>query len=181
MFNMSGQQPNPQRSSLHPLDLSHESMLLPAHQISPSSSIGSNSSGPSSPTAGPFTPPSAMISHAFSQLSTSNDSPYEPQSHELDLQMEMQLQQDYASYSWQTNAMWPSNTELLLSDDFDLSAIPPIELGMPKYSEVDMLREPSSVAEFNEYSQAMEAHHNSENQGINGLLGFDQLMAGHGF
>lgn len=127
-----------------------------------------------------------MMSHSFSQLSTSNDSQYcdsEPQRHELDLQMEMQLQQDYASYSWQTNSMWPSNTELLLGDDFDLSAIPPIELGMPKYSEVDMLRAPAHGVEYaHDYSQIMEAqHYSDDSQSLDGLLGFDQMMAEHGF
>ncbi|GLB42469.1 putative high mobility group [Lyophyllum shimeji] len=187
MFSMAGV---PQRESLHPLDVSQEAMLLPPHQsISPSSSAGSGSSGPSSPCSGPFTPSSAVLSQSFSRLSTSNEpSQPEPRSQaEIDLQMEMQLQQEYAQYSWETNQLWSNgNSELLLGDDFDLSAIPPIELGVPKYQEQQapmqlnggMEYHPEYQQEFSqEYAQPMEARHFAED----GVLAFDEVMASHGF
>lgn len=184
MFSMAGV---PQRESLHPI--SQEAMLLPPHQIiSPSSSVESGSSGPSSPSSGPFTPSSAVLSQSFSRLTTSNEpSQPEPRSQaELDLQMEMQLQQEYAQYSWETNQLWSNtNTDLLLGDDFDLSAIPPIELGVPKYQEQPQMQMGNGMEygqeygqEYSqEYAQPMQGHHFSEE----GVLAFDEMMAGHGF
>jgi hypothetical protein len=95
--------------------------------------------------------------------------------------MEMQLQQEYAAYSWETN-MWPSNSELLLGNDFDLGAIPPIELGIPKFSG-ELAVEHSGTLEFgHEFSQALEGHpFPDDGQNLDGLLGFDDIMAGHGF
>ncbi|KAF8069241.1 hypothetical protein FPV67DRAFT_1491604 [Lyophyllum atratum] len=169
----------PQREGLHPLDVSHETMLLPPHQlISPSSSAGSGSSGPSSPCSGPFTPNSAVLSQSFSRLTTSNEPSHpEPRSQaEMDLQMEMQLQQEYAQYSWETNQLWSNtNSELLLGDDFDLSAIPPIELGVPKYQ--DVMHMGHGMEYSQEYAPHMDGRHFSED----GVLAFDEMMAGHGF
>jgi hypothetical protein len=167
-----------------PSQLSHEQMpLLPPHQL-----ISPSSSGPSSPASGPFTPTSALLA-SFSHLGTSPDQAHYPhcgsesQSQaELDLQMEMQLQQEYASYSWETN-MWPGNTELLLGNDFDLGSIPPIELGVPKIGNNMGMTESVGALEFgHEFSQALEGHHFSDDgQNLDGLLGFDDMMAGHGF
>ncbi|KAG6823979.1 hypothetical protein H0H93_002721 [Arthromyces matolae] len=186
---MAGMQP---RDSLHPLDVS-ESMLLPAHQIvSPSSSI---SSMPSSPHTGPLTPRSAILSqgyplHPTNTLDDSSDSSQE----DLDLQMEMQLQQEYAQFSW-TNATnsWQSPSELLLGNDFELSAIPPIELGggggggvVSKGGEESQSLSAMMEMEYNhhqsqcgqEYSSSLESPTSSYEQGI---VAFDQMMAGHGF
>jgi hypothetical protein len=130
-----------------------------------------------------------MLTHSFSHLVVPQDHAHhlscdsEPQSQaELDLQMEMQLQQEYASYSWETN-MWPGNTDLLLGTDFDLGAIPPIELGVPKFGDHTMMGESSGTLEFgHEFSQALEGHpFPEEGQNLDGLLGFDDMMAGHGF
>lgn len=80
--------------------------------------------------------------------------------------------------------MWPSNAELLLGNDFDLGAIPPIELGVPKLGDNNMVMSDSSgTLEFgHEFSQALEGHHfPEEGQNLDGLLGFDDIMAGHGF
>lgn len=100
--------------------------------------------------------------------------------------MEMQLQQEYAQYSWETNQLWSNtNTDLLLGDDFDLSAIPPIELGVPKYQEQPQMQMGNGMEygqeyghEYSqEYAQPMQGHHFSEE----GVLAFDEMMAGHGF
>ena len=80
--------------------------------------------------------------------------------------------------------MWPSNTELLLGNDFDLGAIPPIELGMPmpKFSD-ELVGDGSGTLEFgHEFSQALDGHpFPDDGQNLDGLLGFDDMMAGHGF
>jgi hypothetical protein len=34
-------------------------------------------------------------------------------------------------YSWEGQGAWESHSDLLAGDEFDLSAIPPIQLGMP--------------------------------------------------
>jgi hypothetical protein len=101
---------------------SHDSVLLPSHIISPTSSRGSNSSsGPSLPNPGPFTPTSALLPQPFCGS--------KPSQAELDLQLEMQMQSEYALYSWETNgSLWSTGSDMLLGDNFDLSAVPPSKL-----------------------------------------------------
>lgn len=124
---------------------------------------------------------------------------------QLDLQMEMQMQQEYAQYSWETNgALWSAGTEMLLGDDFDLGAIPPIELGVPKYTD-DGLKYGGEMKYGDEYGDELKygddlkygedlplnegidfGHEfsqalNEEPRHLDGLLAFDQMMAGHGF
>ncbi|KAG6844502.1 hypothetical protein H0H87_006388 [Tephrocybe sp. NHM501043] len=176
MFSMAGLETT--RESLHPLDVS-PAMLLPAHQIvSPASSVGTSSSGPSSPYDGPYTPHTGVLPHGFSQ---SGDESYpEPSQDEIDLQMEMQLQQEYAQFSWQTADAWQGHSELL-GNDFDLNAIPPIELGRSKC--LDSMQVLGNETEYGSQGQcgqefsSMESNHFTEQ----GILAFDQMMAGHGF
>jgi len=37
----------------------------------------------------------------------------------------------YPEYSWEGQGTWESHGDLLAGDEFDLNAIPPIQLGMP--------------------------------------------------
>ncbi|KAH7929922.1 hypothetical protein BV22DRAFT_1116495 [Leucogyrophana mollusca] len=135
---------NPQ-SSLHPLTMPDQmSMLNPAHQmVSPTSSMASGSSGPPSPHSGPFTPLNCAPS-SFSFHGASCDlqgASCMPESHPdvtscgspLD-----NLQLGYSQYSWESQGSWERNGDMLLGDEFDMSAIPPIELGMPKYGDDDL-------------------------------------------
>lgn len=121
------------------LDVSGEhTSLLPAHQIvSPASS-----SGPSSPVSGPFTPTSSLLSHDFSLNGGLHYEPSSPTEEQLHLGLEVQLQQELDhynnnSYTWgQSSNLWPAGSEIIIGgDDFDLNAIPPIELGIPKFGE----------------------------------------------
>lgn len=101
----------------------------------------------------------------------------------------MQQEIDYASYAWENTSMWPPHSDMLLHDDFDIGSIPPIELGLPKYNNDDTLNlglGDSMVGGLGDYSQeysptldqfSEENHH----QNLEGLLGFDEMMAGHGF
>lgn len=186
MFNMNHGQ------ELQPLDLSHESMLLPPHQIvSPASSIGSNSSGPSSPHSGPFTP-TAMLAHHFSHLATADpsslqcgaDSPQHIMDLEMGLQMQLQQQQEmnesqFSSYAWgDSTSLWSSDsTDLMFTgDDFDLSAIPPIELGIPKYlQEYEAQGSPPGELGFPDHQ------HSAQSYLPDHMLGFDEMMSGHSF
>jgi hypothetical protein len=181
MFSTSGQR-NSQFSQLHHLSVpEHSAVLLSANQmLSPSSSIGSTtSSGPSSPTSGPYTPVSTLISENY----VPSDADAQAQA-EIDLQMEMQMQQEFAAYSWGNNgSLWGSES-VLLRDDFDLNSIPPIELGVPKYTENLTLAAPNaSGLEFgHDFSHTLEGQqYLDDSQNLRGLLGFDEMMTGHGF
>jgi hypothetical protein len=97
--------------------------------------------------------------------------------------MEMQMQQEFAAYSWGNNgSLWGSES-ILLRDDFDLNSIPPIELGVPKYTENLTMAVPNaSGLEFGqEFSDSLGQQYLDDAQNLGGLLGFDELMAGHGF
>ncbi|KAJ3495248.1 hypothetical protein NLJ89_g10657 [Agrocybe chaxingu] len=72
-----------------------------------------------------------------------------------------------------------------MGDDFDINAIPPIELGVPKYTENLAMGAPDgSGLEFGQdFVHVLDAgsqYHHHESQGMSGLL-FDDMMAGHGF
>lgn len=181
MFNTSGQR---NFTQLHHLTVpDHTSMLLSANQIvSPSSSMGSTSSGRSSPSSGPYTPVTALLSENY--IPSDPCSADAQAQAEMDLQMEMQMQQEFAAYSWGTNgSLWGSES-ILLRDDFDLNSIPPIELGMPKYTENLTLATPNaSGLEFgHEFSHALEGqHYLDDSQNLGGLLCFDETITGHGF
>ncbi|KAG6865501.1 hypothetical protein C0991_002100 [Blastosporella zonata] len=169
MFSMAGLQT---RESLHPLDVSPEIMLLPAHQFpSPSSSVGTSSSGPSSPYNGPLTPYSAMLPNGY-DLPNEGSFPAPGSQAEFDL---MQRQQEDAQFTWTTTDPWQSNSEQFHADDFDISSIPNIELGVSKSSETQLL---GNEMEYSCPSQDyMEPTHFSEQ----GMMAFDQMMANHGF
>ncbi|KAG1788723.1 uncharacterized protein HD556DRAFT_839359 [Suillus plorans] len=117
-------------SAPHPLSISTDMSMLQASQqmVSPVSSIASASSGPHT---GPYTPINCMPS-AFSYhgdlASCMNDG-------ELDSPMSGSpldnVHFGYPEYSWEGQGAWESHSDLLAGDEFDLSAIPPIQLGMP--------------------------------------------------
>jgi hypothetical protein len=202
MFNMGGQ-PMGRGSvpSLQPLNMMQDpSMLLPSHSqiVSPTSSIASSSSGPSSPTSGPFTPMFNQLcgSDFTHQLHDVNDCGADlPQTQaDLELQTELQLQQDlYSSYSWENNSIWPANSgnEMLLGEDFDLNAIPPIELGLPKFGEdmtvVDAPVPQGSVDYMQDFTHGMDVaqqqqqQYHNDGQNVDGMFGFDEMMSRHGY
>ncbi|KAG6827398.1 hypothetical protein H0H92_011949 [Tricholoma furcatifolium] len=161
MFSMAGFRPG----ELHPLDVSPDTLLPPPHQhqiISPSSAT--SSSGPPSPYSDTLTPLSA-----YTQLSpTEHGSPVD-----LDLQMEMQLQQEYAQFNWSSNNdSWHGESDLLVGDDFDLNAIPPIELGMPKPVDIPML------ADGMEYASQSQS---PQDYSLMDPIHFEPFIPGQGF
>lgn len=85
--------------------------------------------------------------------------------------------------------MWSNSADsMLLVDDFDLNAIPAIELGLPKFGEDVSVGEMAAGASAGgavttgvggyseEFGQALE-----EGRFDEALFGFDEMMAGHGF
>lgn len=184
-----------------PLTISTDNSLLrPAHQIvSPASSMGTNSSGPSSPAAGPFTPTHTTHPRSAFDLSIPNITcfPDAQMQAELDMQMQMSPAFDFSGYSWPVNSVWQEDVGML-HNDFDLSSIPVLEIGGPKYvDEPCYMPSPENLAmgEFaqeyqqeysSEYSpeyrqeyiplehgQYLEGHQSTESS----LLGFDNMMS----
>lgn len=200
MFDMPGQtyMENSNAPSLNPLMTYNQSMLLPAHQIfSPSSSVGSGSSGPSSPNSGPFTPTAHALAQSFAELS-SGGNVFQRFQAERSADPKTQAERDEEDRKKYLYRPWETTNDLF-SDDFDLSAIPPIELGMPKFDfgditgmGVDPLAGCSSgveVSEMGGYGQEYcqefapleDIQYPVESQNLSGMLAFDEIMAGHGF
>jgi hypothetical protein len=160
------------------------------------SPVSSNSSGPSSPHTGPFTP-TTMLANSFSNLCSFSNSNGElsnvvvggETSTEMDMQTELQLQQDlYSAYSWEANSIWQTcappavgigMTDMLLGDDFDLSAIPPIELGLPKFG--GEFASPSSSTTLTMDAAHFHDDESQQQRNVDGMFGFDDMMSRHGF
>jgi hypothetical protein len=74
---------------------------------------------------------------------------------------------------------------LLLSQDFDLNSIPPIEIGLPKFGEdghTMPLPAQQMLADFgHEFMHGLDAHqfHDDTQQNLDGVFVFDEVM--HGF
>jgi hypothetical protein len=139
-----------------------------------------STSGTSSASShGPYTPVSTISENYVPSDPCSADAQAQA---EIVLQMEMQ--QEFAAYSWGNNgSLWGSES-ILLRDDFDLNSIPPIELGGPKYTENLTLAAPdTSGLEFgHEFTDALESQlFLDDSQNLGGLLGFDEMMTAHGF
>lgn len=135
-------------SEPHPLLIPSDMSMLPPHQmLSPASSIASDSSGPSSPDAGPYTPTTCMQA-SFSYPSPCDmiaesqmDGPPALAQASLD-----SVQFNYQFSSW--DGAWDDQSSLLVGDEFDMNAIPPIELGIPGCSGADQLTPHASASSF---------------------------------
>ncbi|KAI6027055.1 hypothetical protein EDC04DRAFT_2899436 [Pisolithus marmoratus] len=125
-------------SALHSLSIPPNMSILQANQtVSPSSSIASDSPCPPSPDADPFSPIHCM------QTSLTYPVPSDTASSLADAQVgdvplaggplhNMSFGYAAPSFgSWEGGSSWASQHDLLTGDEFDMSAIPPIELGVP--------------------------------------------------
>ena len=166
-----------------------DSLLLPAHQIiSPASSVGSGSSGPSSPSSGPYTPNHMYpLEHgnAFGSHLPPDASLEAQAQAEMNLQADMQMQQEFAAFTWDSGSLWANEPAVLLTDDFDINAIPPIDIGIPKYTE-NLAITPHGAPGLDfghDFVHALEGRPFPDDDGGHGmnLIGFDEMMAGHGF
>jgi hypothetical protein len=171
--------------SLHLTIGSSDGLLLSANQVvSPVSSLDSGSSGPSSPLSGPYTPTSAALPPTdFTQLmsTTSGDAALDAQAQaEIEVQLQMQMQQEFANFTWDSTSVWSSEPSILLENDFDINAIPPIELGMPKY--VENIHIPDVTTNSGLDFRRDFTHYGDEHQHVDaGLIGFEEMMAGHNY
>lgn len=111
-------------SAPHPLSISTDLSMLSQQMVSPASSITSASSGPHT---GPYTPASAFSYH---------EAPRDLACAEIESPMSGSPLDNVhfgypESYSWEGQGAWESHGDLLAGDEFDLNAIPPIQLGVP--------------------------------------------------
>lgn len=148
----------------------HSEQMLPTLQIGGAPVHHSGTSSPVSPNAGPFTPTANMLASSFSRLSSDG---YEQNEQQLRAQQEL----EFHAFSWENND-WPSGSEMFLGDDFDINAIPPIELGLPKIME-DMGAQGAEYEQ--EFGQVLDESQFQERQSVDGLYNFEDMMAVHGF
>ncbi|KAL4064700.1 hypothetical protein V8B97DRAFT_1296964 [Scleroderma yunnanense] len=133
-------------SAPHPLMIPSDMSM---QMVSPASSIASDSSGPSSPDAGPFTPTTSCLHTDFSYSSCIPESQMEgapalSQAGSLD-----NVQFNYSQFSsWESPGAWGDQNDLLVGDEFDMSAIPPIELGIPGCGSADSLTPTPHTSSF---------------------------------
>jgi len=177
-------------NTLQPLTMPEQPMLLgPLELISPSSSTSSNSSipsgysSPTSPHPGPFTPVHTL--HRQYSLEDCEHG-HLSESQTIDCDSPTDLGMPYPAYSWENTDLWANGgSEMMLGEDFDLNAIPPIELGNAKFQ--DDLNQFDSPVPMQEYShdhyalQNEQYHHDPHAQGSFDGLFFDDMMSGHGF
>jgi len=83
-------------------------------------------SGSSSPVSSPFTP-LAATGQSFTRQHVGGDMPG-PRQGEPDVLADIDILQDISSFPWETTSMWPHASENLFGNDFDLDAIPNIDL-----------------------------------------------------
>lgn len=93
----------------------------------------------------------------------------------------MQMQEEFANFTWDSTSVWSSEPTILLENDFDINAIPPIELGMPKF--VDHTHIPVTPDVNNthglEFGQGFTHAQYGHKDG--GLVAFEEMLAGHTF
>jgi len=90
--------------------------------ISPASSY---STSPSTPNGSPYTPLTGFplgndLYHSASPLSLEDGA--------ADMSY---LEYNANAFGWETAGMWPSTAELVSQDEYDINAIPPVELCIP--------------------------------------------------
>ncbi|OCH94011.1 hypothetical protein OBBRIDRAFT_789719 [Obba rivulosa] len=128
---------NPSRADggvLHSLMIPRESSMMSSSMVSPAESMASSQllspcdtfSSSLSPQAGPFTPADALA-----MMNLTIGKPTKDQIEGIPEDVDPDAQDPtFSLYGWQSESMWAANQESMLPDDFDLSSIPPIEMGL---------------------------------------------------
>ncbi|KAI0090107.1 hypothetical protein BDY19DRAFT_905168 [Irpex rosettiformis] len=118
-----------------PREPAFNNMVSPVESIassifSPTESIASSLSPSSSSShCGPFTPADSMSLQGLSMGSHAGQPAPDCVPENVDGELSGEL--GYHGYSsWSSESLWPTEQEAILPDDFDLSSIPPIELGL---------------------------------------------------
>ncbi|KIY67322.1 hypothetical protein CYLTODRAFT_397357 [Cylindrobasidium torrendii FP15055 ss-10] len=114
-------------SQLAPLTVSPDSLFLP-NQFPP----------PPSPTLAPtfpphsdsqYTPLTNSLASAYAQLSEHGFIDAQTQA-EIDGQMQMQEFGDYNPYGWEATTLWPTGSDMMVNEDFDINAIQPVSIDL---------------------------------------------------
>ena len=118
-------------------------MYMTSSLISPAESITSGIMSPAESIAsslpssnGPFTPADALSISGLSLASHSSEPGVECVPENVESQEIPPPCMGYGGYPWQVESVWPNPGEVMLPDDFDLSSIPPIELGLSACDQV---------------------------------------------
>lgn len=95
--------------------------------FSPAETIASSMSSASS-HCGPFAPADnlSMTALSLNQHATQPAPDCVPENVEDD---GLTAELGFGGYSWPTQALWPDPSEVIIADDFDLSSIPPLQMG----------------------------------------------------
>ncbi|KAF8348431.1 hypothetical protein F5887DRAFT_1156934 [Amanita rubescens] len=168
-----------EQPQLHVLTMPQDNFLLPSSLVSPASTIPSTS--PSSPDSTPFSPTSALLANFFRPA----DDAFHLRASTITRGVSIFTQQpDLANFGWESDSLWASSGDTLLTnDDFDLRAIPPIELELPKCSDDVGFNTAPGLVFGQDFTQALEGQQHFENdvRHMNNILMFEEMMAGHGF
>jgi len=132
-------------------DLPLDSLAMPpcapsSDALFKSSSPGSytNSSGPSSPHASPYTPTALETFHVTTDAWQAQTSlPM------LDVEPPMPVSLEYQPYSWATAPdLWVSGSAPMFNEDFDIAMIPPISIEVPKFDGLAHIADQSCAQDF---------------------------------
>ncbi|KAH7887176.1 hypothetical protein F5I97DRAFT_1113251 [Phlebopus sp. FC_14] len=176
-------------SAPHPLSITSDmSMLHAQHQmISPASSVSS----PSSPDSGPFTPVNCAPTDFSFPVSSCGP---QVNAGQLSVSPLDNVQLGYSQYAWEGVGSWDGHGDMLAGDEFDMSAIPPIELGIPGCGGDDQLTPTAAhPGSFSvgytpgsyDTSSGMDGSHyptessQSQEAQFDQLFNFDSMLAAH--
>lgn len=111
---------------------------------SPSPGSYTNSSGPSSPHASPYTPTALETLHVTADAWQAQTSlPM------LDVEPPMPVSLEYQPYSWATAPdLWVSGSAPMFNEDFDIAMIPPISIEIPKFDGLAHVGDQSCAQDF---------------------------------
>jgi len=134
---------------------SYSDLVSPVESVasgifSPADTIASSLSSASS-HCGPYTPADSLSITALSMNQHANQPAPDCVPENVD-DDGLTAELGYGGYSWPTQALWPDPSEVIIADDFDLSSIPPIQMGttMPDQSSSGYDGEEASYAMMSE-------------------------------
>jgi hypothetical protein len=171
----------------HPLSIPSDMSIGQLHQMeSPASSVSSGS-GPSSPASSTFSPVNC-VPPDFSYPVAACDSFGSQMEVEPFCGAPLDVQFGFQACSWEAAGAWGNHVQLLAGDEFDMSAIPPVELGLPGCG--DEILPPAPSGQFcNGYTpgpydptviEAGQYSPDSQNQdAFEQLFNFESMLAAH--
>ena len=129
---------SPERQNLPALSMPEPQMMVAPHELMSPSSMHSHSgySSPTSSPSGPYTPVQHATQHPYPMPQEVDEHGYLGEAQTLQCGSPIDMNIEYPESLWSDN-MWANGQEILLGEDFDLNAIPPIELGHDNAAHAD--------------------------------------------